>query len=321
LLTLGIDLGATKTKIALIEDRSNILFSRRHPTSSEKSVEEVIKEIMIDINEFVDRARGKISALGIGVAGQIDINGNVLNAPNLGWHKIPLKNRIEREIDLPVFITNDVRAATWGEWQFGSGRGMNELTTLFVGTGIGGGIVSDGHLLEGCSNTAGELGHMTIVADGRKCHCSNKGCLEAYAGGWAIAERTQEAILKDPSGGEYMSAMVDHIGEVTAATVGHAYHRGDPLAKRLVEETGRYLAAGLVTIINTLNPCTIILGGGVVEGIPELVDIALSISRRRVLEATTENLKTTKAQLGENGGVIGAADLARRRVEEGKGDD
>ena len=216
---------------------------------------------------------------------------------------------------MPVVVTNDVNAAMWGEWSFGSGKGVDDLVVLFVGTGVGGGVVSGGQILTGCNNTAGELGHITLVDGGRSCHCPNKGCLEAYIGGWAIAERAQEAVRTDPEEGKYLISLAGNVEEISAKIVSQAYRRGDTLAEKLIEETGQYLAAGMVSIVNAFNPCLVVLGGGVIEGVPELVPIVDTIVRKRALKASVEKLKIVKAALGGKAGVVGAAALAQTKIE------
>ena len=213
-----------------------------------------------------------------------------------------------------MLVTNDVRAATWGEWLYGSGRGVEDLAVLFVGTGVGGGVISGGNVISGCTNSGGELGHITIVSDGRKCHCPNRGCLEAYVGGWAIAERAQEAIRTLSNEGRRLLSLAGSIKQVTAVTVSQSYREGDLVARMLVEETGRYLAAGVVSIVNAFNPCLVILGGGVVEGIPELIQIVKDIVPTMALEAAVEKLQIVKASLGADAGAIGAATLAQKLV-------
>ncbi len=177
----------------------------RHPTNPEKGAEGVIADIIACVTDCMADLEHEGQALGIGVAGQVEAStGIVKYGTNLGWRDVPLKSELEKALGIPVVVTNDVRAALWGEWRHGAGKGVDDLVVLFVGTGIGGGVVSGGQVVEGCTNTAGELGHTTIVVDGRKCHCPNHGCLEAYAGGWAIAERAQEAIRTDPQAGQIL---------------------------------------------------------------------------------------------------------------------
>lgn len=315
-LTLGVDLGGTKIEVALVDSQGKILSSHRYPTNPEKGADGIVDDIIIYADGCLDKARKEARALGIGVAGQVNLDGVVRYAPNLGWHDVPLKSKLESGLGIPAVVTNDVNAATYGEWSYGSGKGVNDLVVLFLGTGVGGGVVSGGRILTGCTNTAGELGHMTLVEGGRSCHCPNKGCLEAYAGGWAIAARAQEAVHADPQNGKQMISLAGSVEEVTAKTVTQAYREEDALAKKLVEETGQYLAAGVVSIVNAFNPCLVILGGGVIEGVPELVRMVDTITRKSALKAAVENLKIVKAALGGKAGVIGAAALAQTEIQK-----
>ncbi|MEE8401551.1 MAG: ROK family protein, partial [Candidatus Hydrothermarchaeaceae archaeon] len=213
--------------------------------------------------------------------------------------------------------TNDVRAATYGEWQHGSGKGVDDMVVIFVGTGIGGGVVSGGRILEGCYNTGGELGHTMLVSGGRKCRCPNRGCLEAYSGGWAIAERAKEAVSENPAQGETLKTLGGGTKNITAATVSQAYGEGDILAKRLVEETGKYLASGVVGIVNAFSPCLLAFGGGVIEGLPVLINAVEKTIRKRALTPGSEKLKVVKGELGVKAGVIGASEMARNRFGGG----
>lgn len=318
-LNVGVDLGGTKVEAALVGPDGHVVASHRHPTDSKaKGPQGVIADIVECVGECLGEGVQAAGALGVGVAGQIDAaTGIVRFAPNLGWRNVPLQAELERALNLPVLVVNDVRAATFGEWAHGAGNGVKDLVCLFVGTGIGGGIVSGGQMLEGCCNMAGELGHVTIVADGRPCHCRNHGCLEAYAGGWAIAERAQDAVSADLEAGRELVSLARAFEKVTAGTVALAYRKGDPLARQLIEETGHYLAVGVTGIVNALNPSILILGGGVIEGLPELVQAIDREVRARALRAAVEELRIVKSALGDNAGVIGAAALARREVTRG----
>ncbi|MEE9564411.1 MAG: ROK family protein [Candidatus Hydrothermarchaeaceae archaeon] len=313
-LTIGIDLGGTKVDMALIDAAGHILSTNRYPTNPDKGSEGIIADIVDAVNEFRGQAGQEVAALGIGVAGQVDSAGVVKSAPNLPFRDEPLQTRLEKELGLPAMVMNDVNAAAYGEWRYGSGKGIDDLVVIFVGTGIGGGVVSGGQMLEGCNNTAGELGHTTLVAGGRRCHCPNLGCLEAYAGGWAIAERAQEAVSANPTEGEKLMSLAGGVENITAVTVSQAYRDGDPLSERLVEETGQYLAAGVVGIINAFNPCLLILAGGVIEGLPELIQIVEDVTQKRALKSAVEKLKIVKADRGARAGVIGAAALARNKI-------
>jgi len=316
-LTLGIDLGGTKIETSLVDTTGHILASHRRPTQPEKGPDGVIGDIIECVKNCLGEASKSAQALGVGMAGQIEkYSGIVRFAPNLGWRNVPLGDMLEEALVLPVEVTNDVRAATYGEWLYGAGQGVDDLICLFVGTGVGGGIVSGGKLLEGCNNTAGELGHMTIMTDGRQCHCRNRGCLEAYAGGWAIAERAQEAVRIDPKAGQPLITLAGSIERITAATVTEAYDNGDPVAQRIVEETAHFLAAGVVGIVNAFNPCLLVLGGGVIQGSPMYLPMVERAVRINALEAALEGLRIVTAALGNKAGVIGAAALARHRLQQ-----
>ena len=314
-LTIGVDLGGTKVKTALVDSKGKIIAEYAYPTQSEKGPASVINDILVCTQTCLNQTdRAKVTAIGIGVAGQVDLNGVIQYAPNLNWHTIDLKAYLERQLELPTIVVNDVRAATWGEWCYGAGQNVSDLIVLFVGTGIGGGVVTDGRLLKGCNNTGGELGHTTIIVNGRQCHCPNKGCLEAYAGGWAIAERAQEAVQMNRKKGEGITQLAGRLEDITAAHVSLAYHENDPVAQQLVNDTCMYLSAGIVGIINAFNPCLFVFGGGVIEGLPIMISKIEQLTRDRALKASVENLKFIKAALGTSAGVIGAATLARASI-------
>jgi len=315
-LTVGVDIGGTKINVGLVDAAGRLLFVHQSQFPASKEPERVIDDISAGIEVCLSKTGQKAEALGVGVAAQVDMKGVVRGSQNLGWRNVPLKKILEKHFELPAAVINDVNAATLGEWQFGAGKGVKDLAVLFVGTGVGGGIITDGKLLSGCSNSGGELGHMTIVSDGRKCHCPSKGCLEAYVGGWAIGERAQETIRALSTEGKRLLTLAGSIQQVTAVTVSQAYKEGDLLARLVVEETGRYLAAGVVSIVNAFNPCLVVLGGGVIEGIPELIPIVNEITKNSALEANVEKLKIVKTALGGNAGVIGAAALAQELLEK-----
>ncbi len=171
-------------------------------------------------------------------------------------------------------------------------------------------------MLTGCTNMAGELGHMTVVVGGRECRCGNHGCLEAYAGGWAIAKRAREIVGADPDAGAELVRRAGESAAITAETVHEAREDGDPLATRLVDETAEILGAGLVGVVNGFNPCTLVLGGGVVQNVPFYVDRVREIVRERALAAGVRTLRVVRAALGDHAGAIGAAAFAREWLME-----
>jgi glucokinase len=314
--TLGIDIGGTKIDTALVDASGKIIANYYRFIDPSKNPDKAISDIIDSIRVCLKESGKTASAVGVGVAGQIDkTNGIVRRSPNLpDWYDVPLRGRLEEALRIPVIVNNDVRVITWGEWQHGAGKGIDDLVCLFLGTGVGGGVVTNGRLLEGCQNSAGELGHMTIVAGGRKCHCPNEGCLEAYVGGWALAERAKDAVQANPQAGKTIGDLAGGINNISSITVSQAYNGGDPLAQRIIKDTIKYLAAGIVTVVNSFNPCLIILGGSVIQGFPDIIPAVERKVRDMALQTPVESLRITTAALGNKAGVIGAAALARSIV-------
>lgn len=313
-LTIGVDLGGTKVGTALVDAGGRVLASSRRPTGRHRGPDGIVSDVLECLRDAcLPAARDRAIGIGVGVAGQVDPGtGTVLYAPNLDWRDFPLKKRLEGALGMPVSVLNDVQAATYGAWVHGAGRGAQDLVCVFVGTGVGGGVIAGGRLLQGCSGSAGELGHMTIDLRGPPCRCGNHGCLEAYVGGWAIARRAREALAADAAAGERLLGLAGaDPGRVTAELVATAVHEGDDLARRVVRETGEALAAGIASIVNAFNPCLVILGGGVIEGLPELVDMVRDGVPARALAAPLQRLRIVKAELGPHAGAVGAAAWAR----------
>ncbi|MEZ6097759.1 MAG: ROK family protein [Pirellulaceae bacterium] len=312
-LVIGIDVGGTKIETALVDESGQVVHSERQPTESERGPDAVIQQIVATVQKLLDRTSCElVSTLGIGIAGQIDKSKGVLVAsPNLEWRHVPLKGPLEEALGMNVFVTNDVDAAAFGEWQFGAGRGVRDLFCVFVGTGVGAGVISGGRMLTESKSPAWELGHVPLVFAGRACSCRHRGCLEAYAGGWAIAERAQEQAQQDLRAAEALLSLAGSIDKISAQHVSEAFHRNDPLAKRLVEETGNYLAAAVVGMVNTFNPSLLVLGGGVIEGLPQLVEKVEETVRNHAFSAFVEDFRVRRAELGGDAGVIGGAAWAR----------
>jgi len=305
---VGVDIGGTKMIVSFVSSEGRVIVEQETPTGSKAGPEEVIRTIVTEVARMRDRSAEKPHSVGIGVAGQVDERGVVRFAPNLGWRGVSLGPPLAGALGLPVRVINDVRASTVGEWKFGAARGEHDMVCIRIGTGVGGGIVSGNRLLIGDSNAAGELGHMTVVTGGRKCTCPNSGCLEAYVGGWAIAERAREAAEQSPAEveGTLRRARVKVSG-LDAGTLWRLASDGDPFAQRLVSETRTYLAAGLVAIANVFNPRLIVGGGGVVGSTGRLFEEALEAARPQILPSIAEGLRSTRAELGANAVAVGAA--------------
>lgn len=316
--TLGIDIGGTKVGVALVDAHGNVLSSDRFPSGIDLSPDGFITQTLLLAQQLQSATGGEIDAVGVGAAGQIEpVTGIVRESPNLvQLGNFPLKSSLEEAFNVPAFVTNDVRAAAFGEWQRGAGQGVSDLVALFVGTGVGGGIIHDNRVVVGATGTAGEVGHMTIDMNGAPCRCRNRGCLESLCGGWAIALRTQQAIASSPSEGTAILGLCGgNADEITASTVSQAFHNGDPLAVRIIEETARALAAGIISLVHAFNPRIVVLGGGVIEGTPELIEMAREQVFQNALSAATGPLEIARAHLGGDAIVIGAALMARRSLE------
>ncbi len=310
-LALGIDLGATKVVSGLVDAAGRIVHHSGRHLHANDGPGGVIRTLVRSARACLDQTSEPPVAIGVAVAAQVDPRtGTVVHAPNLGWRDVPLARRVAEELGRPVSVVNDARAATIAEWKHGAGRGESDLFCLVLGTGIGGSAVVAGNLLEGGSHACGEVGHITIVVGGRRCHCPNWGCFEAYVGGWAIAERAREAIRADPSAGAPLAERAGGPEAVTAQTVFQAFRTGDALAGRLVRETERFLADGAVSIVNAFNPSLLILAGGLVSGMPEFVPVVESAVRARC-QPPAAGARIAVAHWKEDAPLVGAAARAR----------
>jgi glucokinase len=263
----------------------------------------------------IDEAAGTApSAIGVACAGQIDAaTGAVVEAPNLGWRDVPLAEELRRAFGVPVAIENDVRAAAWGEFRFGTGRGADSLVAVFVGTGVGSGAVLGGKLWRGAGNAAGEVGHTEVVRGGIQCPCGARGCLERYVSGSGFQQRLREAAGVTASA-ELMQRTQNDPSRLTAVLVHEGAGGGDPFALTLWNDAELYLGQALANYVTLVNPAVLVLGGGVVETVPALFDAAVAGVMARTTTLARASLRIERAQLGDWSGVAGAADLARQLV-------
>lgn len=256
---------------------------------------------------------GSVSAIGIAAAGQIHPETQaVVYAPNLNWRDVPLKARVEARFSIPVWVENDVRAAAWGEFRRGAGKGAQSLLAVFVGTGVGSGAVLGGRLWRGAANAAGEIGHTQVVADGVPCVCGRHGCLEAYCSGIGFIRRFEAALAAGAV--TTLSARTGGVpSKLTARHVAEAAAEGDPLARELWEDAVRYLGLAVSNAVTLFNPERLVLGGGVVESVPALIEaVTTAIRARTTLMA--RSVTVHRAVLGDWAGVAGAAALAAERA-------
>jgi glucokinase len=245
-----------------------------------------------------------VAGVGVGSPGTIDLEAGVVTfSPNLpGWHDVPLRRMIEDELGLSCALENDANAAALGEaWQ-GAGREADSLVLLTLGTGIGGGIVADGHVWHGSRGVAGEIGHMCINPDGPECGCGNRGCLEAYASATAMVRRLREAIEAGAR-----TALFERNDELTARSIHEAALAGDETARRNIAQTGRYLGVGVSNILHCLNPQVVAFSGGVTAAGAMLMDPLREEVDWRTMEHNRRGVRICFAELPDEAGIIGAA--------------
>jgi glucokinase len=308
---LTVDLGGTKIIAAVVLPDGKIISRNYRLTMADKGPEAVSDRILSAVDKAIAQAKLKTSELiGIGVAaaGILDTNrGIVTTSPNLpNWRNVPLRDILADKLGVATYIVNDASAAALGEHRFGAGMGFNNMLYLTVSTGIGGGIIIDGELYSGADGCAGEVGHMTVEADGPRCHCGNFGCLEALASGWAVAK----AAIKRINNGEKSSIveLVDgRLENITAETVAVAARRGDQLAADIVAEAAKYLGIGLANLVNIFNPELIVIGGGLSKMGDMLLSPAWKVLKERAFQLPADTVRVVRARLGSNAGIIGAA--------------
>lgn len=309
-MRVGVDLGGTKIALGLVDDRGTVIGRRRSPTLRDRGYKDIKDALVLLIRELLQEQGvpfDQVSGVGVAAAGQVDgRTQKILFAPNLGWIDVPLKEDIESAVGLPVWVENDVNAATYGEWRFGSGQRVDNLVGVFVGTGIGGGLILGGKVYRGFSSVGGELGHITLNPWGYHCNCGNMGCFEAYCGGIYITSRIRER-LEEGYRGKIWELIGGDIGALHPGYVEEASRLGDELCHRVWREVIEYLGAALQSIANLLNPEIILLGGGVIAGTARLVDEAVEVMGRRAMPASIEGLRIERARLGEDATILGAA--------------
>ena len=317
---VGVDLGGTNIVVGLVPiEGGEVLGLRTMPTESARGAKFVVDRMVAMVEEAIREVssahgstRDAVAGVGIGSPGPLHrATGTVLNTPNLGWRNFPLRDLIANAVKLPCTLDNDANCATYGEWWLGAGRNVQTLVGLTLGTGIGGGVVLNGEIFHGCSDIAGEIGHMTIDSNGRRCKCGNYGCLEQYASGPAIATRAAEGI--EAGAESLLSEMVGgKLEDITAAMVYEAVVLGDDYAREVMNDTAKFLGAGVASIINILNPEMVVIAGGVTRAGDQLFTPLRAEVRRRAFKAAQECCQIVPAALPNVAGVVGAAAVFKR---------
>jgi glucokinase len=312
-LTIGVDVGGTKVAAGVVDEQGSVLATalRETPSDDPKGTEDVIVELVGELAASHD-----VEAVGVGAAGFVDAQrSTVLFAPNLAWRDEPLRAGIEGRCSLPVVIENDANAAAWAEARFGAGRGEDHVVVLTVGTGIGGGIVLGGRLLRGRFGVAGEIGHINVVPDGRRCGCGLEGCWEQYASGRALVQEAQDLAEASPAMALDMLRLAG--GEpkaITGLMVTQAAQEGDVAALRCFDVIGTWLGRGMAQLAAVLDPGLFVLGGGVSAAGERLRGPAgRALLQHLTARGHRPHAELRVAELGPEAGIVGAGDLARDR--------
>lgn len=320
-LIIGVDIGGTKTAVALATAEGRVIRRHRMPTPARQEPEVLLEAICQAIEQVRgDVGMGQVSGVGVGVPGPYDSRLEVLSSsPHLPmWRNVPLKQLLEKKLGKPAFVDNDANAAALGEHRFGAGVGTSHMIYITVSTGIGGGLILGGKLYVGASGAAGEVGHMTIDVNGPRCSCGNFGCWESLASGTALA-REAVARLQTSADSRILELAGGDLGRVKAELIFEAYQQGDVLAAALIQRAAYYLGVGLANLINIFSPEMIVIGGGLSNMGEALLGPAESVARERAFSISASAARIVPAKLGDDSGVLGAVALALQGQADSKG--
>lgn len=312
---VGVNIGLTAT-VALVTDLNGEPVGRAvRETQPREGAHKVLERVVEAVHEAVEAAgqrRERVVGVGVGVPGLVETaSGRSLFSPNLHWRDVPVRDILQKRLGVPVYVDNDVRAATLGEREFGAGRGARHLVAIFVGSAIGAGLILDGELYYGASDGAGEIGHLQVDEDGPLCSCGKRGCLEVVASGRAIARIAAER-ARSGRGIDRLKSM--HPDQISAKDVSECASEGDPVAQEIMEQAARYLGWAATLIVNTYNPETIVVGGGVSQAGEQILAPIRETIMRNAMPVARERVKVVAAALGKEAGPIGAAALVMRRL-------
>lgn len=311
---LGFDLGGTKMMAVVFDRDFRGVASARAKTQGAEGAAEVLERIRSTILEALGKAGlglSDLAGIGVGCPGPLDLDrGVILHAPNLGWHDVPLKETLKKKFKCPTVIANDVDAGTYGEYRFGAARGARCALGVFPGTGIGGACIYEGRILRGRTGSCMEIGHVRVQAEGRLCGCGQRGCLESVASRLAISAEAAAAVYRGEAPALRDLAGTD-LADIKSGTLAKAIKAGDKAVETIVRNAARQLGSAVASVVNLLAPDVVVLGGGLVEALPEIV---LGEVRKAVcgqaMKAFTSDLKIVAAELGDDATALGAAALA-----------
>ncbi|AKT52045.1 ROK family glucokinase [Arsenicicoccus sp. oral taxon 190] len=324
-LAIGIDIGGTKVAGGVLDDTGTIVHRARrdtpHRSKSPAVVEDTIVAVIDDL--LAEVPGGSVAAVGIGAAGWVSVDrATVLFAPHLSWRHEPLRERLASRVAAPVYVDNDANAAGWAEHRFGAGQDESHLMMITLGTGIGGALVTDGRVQRGRYGVAGEYGHMMVVPGGHRCECGNRGCWEQYASGNALVREARSLLLANsPLAHDLLARLGGEEDTLTGPMITEAAQDGDQTCVELIADIGRWLGTGLANLAAAFDPGTFVIGGGVSAAGDLLLQPARETFARELTGRGYRPMaRIVQARLGNEAGLIGAADLARTAVRAGAPD-
>lgn len=316
---VGFDLGGTKMNAVLFDRKFETVARRKKKTRGAEGATAGIERIRSTIEKLLEEgglARERLSGIGVGCPGPLDLDeGVILAAPNLGWKDVPLKKILEKEFDCPVWICNDVDAGVYGEFRFGAAMGARTALGVFPGTGIGGGMVYEGKIFRGRKSSCLEIGHIPVVQDGAVCGCGRRGCLETVASRLALSAEIAKAAYRGQAPHILRVAGTD-LANIRSGSIQEAIEAGDTVVAEIMRDGAKYLGIALAGAVNLLAPDIIVLGGGLVEALPELYvnQIAETLSEH-VMPSYLKSYDLKIAKLGDDAGAMGAAAWSRYCIE------
>jgi glucokinase len=317
---VGVDLGGTKILSGVFDYSLECIGTAKLSTKSQRGADKVVERIARCAQDAVDEADltfKQIAGVGIGAPGSVDFDsGNVIFAPNLeGWKDIPLKKDLEKALGVPVFVENDCNVCALGVYVAELKSKPRSMVGIFVGTGIGGGLIIDGELYSGFGHTAGEVGHMVLEVSGPKCGCGNKGCFEALASRSAIFQQIKAGI-KDGQKTLLTEMLGDDLADLRSGDLRKAMRRGDKFVDRIIEGAAEYIGIATANLVNVLNPEVVVLGGGVIEALAdEMMSVIVETTKDYAMAGALKGVEIIASKLGDNAGITGAAVLARRETK------
>lgn len=316
-LFVGVDLGGTKILAGVFGPQLRLLQTAKLSTKSSRGFGSVVDRIARCVRDAVDEADmslKQVQAIGIGAPGAVDSEtGEVIFAPNLQWKDAPLRKELEKQLEIPVFVENDCTACTLGVHEVELKGRTRNLLGVFLGTGIGGGLILDGRVHRGFNGTAGELGHMVLQVGGPKCGCGNNGCFEALASRTALFREIQQRVKAGEK--TVLTEMLgDGLAELKSGDLRKALRKGDKLVEKVVESAAEFTGIAIANLINILNPEVVVLGGGVIDALEdEMMSIITETALDYAMPGTVRGIEIIASKLGDNAGITGGAVLAKSR--------